>query len=250
MSLEAHLNKTLEQLLSSESKPLVTAEQLIHSIDLTLLDENASIESLSELNDKAQLNKVAAVCVYSQHLSLFPTLNRVTVINFPQGNEDLLNSLNAIDKALELGVNEIDYVLPYQLYLDGKEQEALHRCRAIIRSCKNYNLTLKIILETGAFSQMQSVYEVSKQLSGEGCDFIKTSTGKTPQGASLSAVFAILSALKDSGTNCGLKVSGGVKTPLQAYHYARLAELMLNQSIDKSWFRIGASSLLDELTKT
>lgn len=248
MSLEAHLNDTLELLLSSESQPLITAEQLIHSIDLTLLDEAASMESLSELNHKAQLNQVAAVCIYSKHLSLFPTLNRATVINFPQGNEDLFSSLKAIDKALELGVNEIDYVLPYQLYLDGKEQEALHACHAIIQSCKNYNLTLKIILETGAFSHMQLVYEVSKQLSDEGCDFIKTSTGKTPQGASLAAVFAILSALKNSGSHCGLKVSGGVKTPLQAYHYARLAELMMDKSIDKSWFRIGASSLLDELT--
>ena len=79
--------------------------------------------------------------------------------------------------------------------------------------------------------------------------FLKTCTGKIPQGASLSALFTMLSAIKDSGKTCGIKVSGGVKTPRQAFNYAKLAELMMAKKIDKSWFRIGASSLLNELLK-
>lgn len=250
MSIESNLNDILNLLLNSQSYSSITAEQLIRCIDLTLLDEDTSIESLAQLNKAAQQNQVAAVCVFSKHLAEFHQLNVIqlaTVINFPQGDEALDVSLDTIDEALQSGANEIDYVLPYQMYLEGKKQEALNQCQAIISSCKKHHLTLKIILETGVFPEMYSIYEVSKDLIELGCDFLKTSTGKIAQGASLPAVFAILSAIKDSNRPCGLKISGGIKTPLQATNYAQLAELMINKKIDKTWFRIGASSLLNEL---
>jgi deoxyribose-phosphate aldolase len=131
--------------------------------------------------------------------------------------------------------------------LDGGKDDALTQCKAVIDLCKQEKRTLKIILETGAFSELQSIYEVSNQLIELGSIFLKTSTGKTPQGASLPAVFTILTAIKDSKAQCGIKISGGVKTPTQAINYAKLAELVLAKPIDKSWFRIGASSLLAEL---
>ena len=92
-----------------------------------------------------------------------------------------------------------------------------------------------------------SIYQVSRELLAIGCDFLKTSTGKISQGASLSAVFAILSAIKDARTHCGVKISGGVKASQQALKYAWLAELVMEEKINKDLFRIGASSLLEEL---
>ncbi|MDR3442356.1 MAG: deoxyribose-phosphate aldolase [Legionella sp.] len=250
MTLESHFNEVLEQLLRSTS---VTAEQLIHCIDLTLLDEHASTEALAQLNQDARINNVAAVCVYSKHLAQFQQLNQIqlaTVINFPQAEDALSDSLLAIKQAIALGVTEIDYVFPYPMYFSGKKQEALTQCKAIIEVCKNHKLTSKIILETGAFSEIRDIYEVSAQLIQMGGDFLKTSTGKIAQGASLSAVFALLSAIKDNGNGAGFKVSGGVKTPAQAAQYAQLAELISGKQINSSWFRIGASSLLGELLKS
>ncbi len=250
MNLESSLNKVLEALLSNQSKAGITAEQLIHSIDLTLLDEETSLTSLSQLNKDARCNNVAAICVYSKHLPEFhqlKTIQLATVINFPHGNEELATSCNAIEKALTLGATEIDYVLPYHLYLDGKKDAALHQCQEIIKLCKHHNLTSKIILEIGAFPALELIYDVSKNLIESGCDFLKTSTGKIALGASLPAVFTMLSAIKDTNSPSGLKVSGGVKTPTQAFNYAKLAELVMEKTIDKNWFRIGASSLLGEL---
>ncbi|EHL29994.1 hypothetical protein LDG_8027 [Legionella drancourtii LLAP12] len=214
------------------------------------MDEEASLTSLSQLNKDARCNNVAAICVYSKHLSEFHQLKAIqlaTVINFPHGNEDLTTSCDVIEKALTLGATEIDYVLPYQLYLDGKKDAALQQCQTIIKLCKHHNLTSKIILETGAFPALELIYDASKDLIESGCDFLKTSTGKIAQGASLPAVFTMLSAIKDTNVPCGIKVSGGVKTPTQAFNYATLAEFMMDKTIDKSWFRIGASSLLGEL---
>lgn len=250
MTLQSYLNKTLELLLGSQNLPLITTEQIIHSIDLTLLDEQASQETLFQIKQKAQLNQIAALCIYSKHLPLFHQLNTIplaTVVNFPQGNEKEASILTAITNAVELGATEIDYVLPYQLYLSGKKEETLSQCQTIINFCTQQKLTLKIILETGAFPELQSIYEVSKNLISLGCNFLKTSTGKISQGASLPAVFTILSAINDMNKPCGIKISGGIKTPLQAFNYAKLAELMMGKPIDKSWFRIGASNLLSTL---
>lgn len=250
MNLESSLNKVLETLLSNQSTTRITAEQLIHTIDLTLLDEEASLASLTQLNENARCNEVAAICVYSKHLPEFQQLKMIelaTVINFPHGNEELTASCNAIEQAHTLGATEIDYVLPYPLYIDGQKDAALHQCQEVIKLCKQHHLTSKIILETGAFPALELIYEVSKSLIESGCDFLKTSTGKIAQGASLPAVFTMLSAIKDTKAPCGLKVSGGVKTPAQAFNYAKLAELMMDKPIDKNWFRIGASSLLESL---
>jgi len=250
VNLETHLNNVFEHLISNEASSSITEEQLIKCIDLTLLKENSSDEEFLELKHKAQSNKVAAICVYTQYLPLFQpaaAYNLATVVNFPQGREQATGCLSQIDQAIQLGANEIDYVFPFSAYLEGYKKQALDQCIAITESCKKKSLTLKIILETGAFPDMQKIYQVSGELISIGCNFLKTSTGKIAQGASLAAVFAILSAIKDSGASCGVKISGGIKTVQQARNYACLAELMMGKQIDKDWFRIGASSLLDEL---
>ncbi|USQ12870.1 deoxyribose-phosphate aldolase [Legionella lytica] len=253
MILESSLNEVLGLLLNAQPQTVISAKRLIHALDLTLLDEEASSASLSQLKHDACENQVAAVCVYGKHLPSFQQLGAIelaTVVNFPDGNEELNQVLDSIHTAIELNATEIDYVLPYRFYLEGRKDDALTQCQAVINLCKQENRTLKIILETGAFAKLQNIYEVSNQLIELGCNFLKTSTGKIPQGASLPAVFTMLTAIKDSSSQCGIKISGGVKTPTQAANYAKLAELVLGKPIDKRWFRIGASSLLAELNAT
>ena len=72
---------------------------------------------------------------------------------------------------------------------------------------------------------------------------LKTSTGKITPGASLQAVFVMLSAIKDSQSGCGIKISGGIKTLAQASVYIHLSEHMLEKNVGKNWFRIGASQI-------
>lgn len=251
MTFEANLNTILGQLLSYTSIEAVTRDVLISTLDLTLLEHDASDESIQLLVERAKRHRVAAVCVLPQHLSFVhrsSPLHAATVINYPHGKDELIRCLTEIDNAVQLGANEIDFVFPYQTYLSGEKQKALNQCDVIVQACKKYEATIKIILETGAFSDMENIYHISNKLIEMGCDFIKTSTGKIPQGASLSAVFSILSALKEHpDVACGIKISGGVKTAQEARDYAHLAELMLKKKINKKWFRIGASSLLDNL---
>lgn len=247
MSLEHELDTLLPSLLTEPCDK----HKIIACLDLTLLDENTSLTEVKEVYATAQNYSVAAVCMYMQHITLMhaqaPLFNSATVINFPHGLSALDSCLSDIQKAQQLGIKEIDYVFPYTFYLQGEKDKALTLSQAISEACVQADLTLKIILETGAFPSMQSIFELSKELIHIGCDFLKTSTGKISKGASLSAAFAILSAINECAKPCGIKLSGGVKTTEQAFAYVNLAELMLNKRISPDWFRIGASSLLRSL---
>lgn len=252
MTIKSNLNNLLEHLITTKHKES-SNQQLISCLDLTLLNETATKDDLITLNEQAKANGVAAICVYPHQLHYFSNLTdnaKATVINFPHGTDSIKKCLHAIEQSHHHYANEIDYVFPYQDYLAGNEKLAFDHAKMIAKYCQTHHLRLKVILETGAFSSMESLYTMSRTLIDMGYDFLKTSTGKIHQGASLTDALTLLSAIKDGGDHCGIKLSGGIKTPRQAYNYVYLAEHLLEKKINNSWFRIGASSLLDELIKS
>jgi deoxyribose-phosphate aldolase len=228
-----------------------TREDIISLLDLTLLDTHATADDIHGLAKKAATHSVAAICIFPNHLSYLPAnypIKRATVVNFPAGNEDVSRVLASIESiATRREADEIDYVFPYQQALAGQEHEALEHCQLAYECCKRHGLTFKVILETGAFDSMEKIYQLSLSIIRQGCDFLKTSTGKIATGATPSAAFALLSAIKDSQLPCGIKFSGGVRTLEEAHLYLQLAEYMLHKRPEKTWLRIGASSLLDQL---
>jgi deoxyribose-phosphate aldolase len=238
--------------LTPELGEHITYDSLIHCMDLTLLSEHPSSESLTHLNEQANQNQVAAICVAPNDLPHFKVnqgIHLATVVNFPHGKDDVHLVLSAINQAVRYGAQEIDYVVPYSSYILGQKKQAIDHAGEIAAFCQEHGLILKIILETGAFSDHSVLYELCSELLRFKVGFLKTSTGKIPQGASVEAAVTLLSAIKDSGVDCGIKISGGVKTPQQAQTYAYWAERILDKKINNNWFRIGASSLLDELLK-
>lgn len=251
MSLEASYLAAFDELKATLKERSPNIKQAISVLDLTLLDPLAPEAELIKLGENANLNQVAAVCVFPndlQKILVTPAIKRATVVNFPGGNQTTQEVLTEINTIISNNqVEEIDYVFPYQSYLAGNETSALNQSKQAYELCHQQGLTFKVILETGALPSLESIYKISNELINQGCDFLKTSTGKITQGATLSSAFTILKAIKDNNLNCGLKVSGGVKKTEQAFSYMALAEQLLGIQVDKSWFRIGASSLLAEL---
>ncbi|PIQ42837.1 MAG: deoxyribose-phosphate aldolase [Gammaproteobacteria bacterium CG11_big_fil_rev_8_21_14_0_20_46_22] len=223
--------------------------QLWSFLDLTNLDEQASKEDIEALCKmaKSPLGEVAAVCLYPNYIALAKTfsLKVATVCNFASGNEALSDVLTDIDSAIEQGADEIDVVMPYQSWLSGNEaavRKFLTECK---QRCKAH--CLKVILESGAFTDETSLYNASRLAIDCGADFIKTSTGKVAQGASLEAAKIMLSAINDANSDCGFKASGGIGTIKQATAYAELTENILHRAISAKNFRLGASRLADAL---
>ncbi len=243
MLLENKFDAVQAQLATHILRP----EKVLPWVDLTRLDAHASINEIETLIQKAQQEHVAAICVFPRHLDWIPPLDpirRATVVNFPGGDQVPDRVLKDIECAIEQHhADEIDYVFAYPTYLAGDTALALAWCRDAYQLCLQHGRLFKVILETGALSSMDIIYQLSCDVIEAGCHMLKTSTGKIPVGASLPAAFAMLTAIQDSNCSCGIKLSGGIKTVQQASAYVHLAEHMLNKPVDKSWFRIGASTI-------
>jgi deoxyribose-phosphate aldolase len=243
LSLETRFDTVIEQL----DTHILSTARVYPLLDLTRLDETAVAEDIKALGVKAQQDRVAAICVFPQHLAWVPPLNaiqRATVVNFPGGHDAHEQILRDIEQAIaDQHADEIDYVFAYPTYLAGQQSHALAWCREAYELCRQHGRLFKVILETGALQSLDMIYQLSCDVIENGCDMLKTSTGKINIGASLPAAFAILTAIQDSQISCGIKISGGIKTLAQASHYIHLAEHMLDQSVTKNWFRIGASQI-------
>ena len=225
-------------------------EEIIRFLDLTNLDDKAQWPEILKLCENANEHKVAAICILPQHIKKAKQLceTAATVINFPGGNQSIDLSLTQINTAIEDGADEIDFVWDYNRYLRGEAQSALDELSQCFQLCHDNNKLFKVILETGKLPNIDTIYKTSRDIIESGCDFLKTSTGKVEIGASLEAAFAMLMAIKDSNKAIGLKVSGGIKTAHQALQYATMTQDILGiDKLSKDKFRIGASSLIDEL---
>ncbi len=229
-------------------------QKILSLIDLTSLGDADTAEMIALLCNKAisPLGHVAAVCIYPQFVkqavSFFQNkpVKIATVANFPQANHSWQQVKTVIEQAIGDGADEIDVVFPYPQFLAGEKEAAFQ----FIDDCKTLcgDVTLKVILETGALQDSRLISEVSHGVIAAGADFLKTSTGKIPVGATLEAARVMLQAMASMGRHVGFKASGGVRTAEQASSYIMLAEEVMGDGwVTPQCFRIGASQLVDEL---
>jgi deoxyribose-phosphate aldolase len=130
-----------------------------------------------------------------------------------------------------------------------------HYAKDYIETCKaacGETITLKVILETGALNDPALIADACFDVFSVGADFVKTSTGKISEGATLEAAATMLLVIKHMQPQVkhtlGLKVSGGIREVQQAAQYVELADAILGRDwVTPQTFRIGASKLIDAL---
>lgn len=226
------------------------AQFIFPLLDLTRLEDDKDDKAVAALCQEAE--GVAAVCVYSRFI---PTAKKIlnhssvkiaTVCNFPSGSESLQKVIAEINTAKELGAHEIDLVFPYEAFLEGKLDFVANFLNHSRDACGTH--TLKVILETGALPDIDNIIQASEMALECGADFLKTSTGKIPVGATLEAAAAMLFTIKKQNPKAGFKASGGVKTVAAASQYIALAQHIMGENwITPETFRFGASSLLKDI---
>jgi len=228
------------------------ARRALPLVDLTSLNDDDTPEKIAALCEQAvtPAGHVAAVCVHAPFVrqcvyALRGTGVKVaTVANFPQGALDAAAVRAEVEREVADGADEVDVVLPWRAWLDGDRAGALSVVAAARGATPG---TLKVILESGQLGMR--VKAAAADALDAGADFVKTSTGKVPPGASPDAARAMLEALRDHGSG-GFKASGGVRTREDAEAYLALADEFLGPDwATPQTFRIGASSLLDELLR-
>ena len=247
--------------LPSIQTNVALARRLYGLLDLTSLnddDTEATVSTFLE-NATSSLGHVAAVCVYPAFVRLAAAslagsrVRIATVANFPEGVTTLETVLIEIGRALADGAQEIDVVFPYQRYLAGEKQYA----KTFIESCKAVcgdKVLLKVILETGALVDHALIADACFDVLSSGADFIKTSTGKRSEGATLDAAATMLLVIKHMEPQLkrciGFKAAGGIRNISQAANYLALADRIMGPTwATPATFRIGASRLASELLK-
>lgn len=230
-----------------------TARQALACLDLTSLNDTDAEADIERLCERAQgrFGPVAAVCVWPRLAGLarrrVPSAIAVAAVaNFPHGEAKPERAQRDVGEIVQAGAQEVDVVLPWQALLDG-DTGAVTRLLAATRRASG-SLKLKVILETGRLETPARITEASRIALGEGADFLKTSTGKVPVGATPEAARAMLEAIAADArrTQVGFKASGGVRSVADAALYLKLVTEHLGaEAAVPARFRIGASGLLD-----
>ncbi|MBI4366101.1 MAG: deoxyribose-phosphate aldolase [Deltaproteobacteria bacterium] len=234
-------------------------------IDLTTLEGKDSPGRVLQLCQKAirpyeqdpSIPSVAAVCVYPPFVALARKVLHGSTVKvasvataFPSGQAPPAVKLADTRAAVEDGADEIDMVIDRGAFLAGELQKVSDEIAAIKEACGTAHL--KVILETGELESYDLVRKASLLAMHAGADFIKTSTGKVAVAATLPVTLVMLEAIRDyfyaTGRMVGMKPAGGIRTAKLALQYlVVLNETLGDRWMTPEWFRLGASTLANDL---
>jgi deoxyribose-phosphate aldolase len=236
----------------------------VSMMDLTTLEGADTPGKVEALCSKArrpdpadpEVPPVAAVCVYptlvavAKHALAGSGVKVASVATaFPSGQASMAVRLADVADAVEAGADEVDMVINRGAFLAGSYREVFEEVLMVKESCGAARL--KVILETGELGTYDHVRRASMLAMAAGADFIKTSTGKIHPAATLPLTLVMLEAIRDfhdrTGRMIGMKPAGGVRTAKQSIQYLVLVNETLGPAwLTPEWFRIGASSLLND----
>ena len=154
-------------------------------------------------------------------------------------------------EAITAGADEVDMVIDRGAFLAGDYRLVFDEIVAVKNACGDA-AHLKVILETGELATLDNVRRASWLAMLAGADFIKTSTGKVSPAATLPVTLVMLEAVRDfresHGRQVGVKAAGGIRTAKDAIKYLVLVNETAGPDwLTAEWFRLGASSLLNDL---
>ena len=194
----------------------MTVAGLAAMIDHSLLRADVTEAELAQLCQEAVDNGFATVAINSAPVAFCAAQLRGTpigvcaAVGFPLGQTTTDAKVFEATHAIEEGATEIDFVLNLGLLKSGRMCELGNELALMVRACGN--VTTKVILETCYLTDEEKglVCDMAVQA---GVDFVKTSTGMGPRGATIPDVLLMSSRVKDRAR---VKAAGGIRTFDQA----------------------------------
>ena len=183
-------------------------------IDHTLLRPDATRAEIQKVCREAVEYQFASVCVNSYWVpmvagALAGTPVKVcTVIGFPLGAALTEAKVAETEAALHLGAQEIDMVLNVGALCSGDYEAVRFDIESVVQAAHRENALVKVILETALLTDEQKTRACLLAKDAK-ADFVKTSTGFGPSGATEHDVALMRRAV---GPAMGVKASGGIRT--------------------------------------
>jgi len=182
------------------------------TIDQTLLQPTATHEQIEQFCQEAAAFNFASVCIapywvrFASKAVAPSKVKLCTVVGFPLGFETLELKVAAGQAVLDAGADEIDYVVNLGAAKSGNNEFVAAEMKAMRRVAEK--AVLKVILETGYLNE-QEKRDMCRLAVDAGLDFVKTSTGFGPAGASLADVALLHECSQEK---IKVKAAGGIRT--------------------------------------
>ena len=188
---------------------------LARYIDHTLLKPNATEDQIRTLCAEALEFNFRSVCVNPTWVPLAAQLLRdsevltCTVVGFPLGaNEPAIKAMEA-RRAIRNGAREIDMVINIGALKSGNDALVLRDIQAVVEDCVDGNAVCKVILETALLTDDEK-RRASELARTARAHFVKTSTGFSTGGATVSDVALMAGVVRGAGME--VKASGGISS--------------------------------------
>ena len=197
--------------LSSET---ITYEQLAKTIDHSLLKPQLNEEDVIEGCKLAHKYHTATVCVKPCHVKLAAEELKdsdvviSTVIGFPHGSNRTAVKVKEAELALDDGAKELDMVLNIGQLRSGKFDDVRGDIKAVCDVAHERGAKVKVILENAYLTDEEKV-TACKLCEEAGADWVKTSTGFAPSGATLEDLRLMRETVSEK---VQVKAAGGVRT--------------------------------------
>ena len=193
-------------------KATYSSQELAGFIDHTLLKPDATREQIARLCEEAKEYGFASVCVNPANASLASSLLEgtpvkvCTVIGFPLGANTSVTKAMETRDAIVNGASEVDMVINIGALKSGDHNQVMTDIEAVVDAARGKAL-VKAILETALLTDEEKVKGcLLAKLAG--ADFVKTSTGFGPGGATVEDIRLMRKAV---GPDMGVKASGGIR---------------------------------------
>ncbi|GAB4571082.1 MAG: deoxyribose-phosphate aldolase [Anaerolineae bacterium] len=184
-------------------------------IDHTLLKPDATAEQIAALCEEARDYHFASVCVNPSYVKLCAELLAdvedvavCTVIGFPLGANTTAVKVYETLQALADGATEVDMVINVGAAKSKNWALVRSDIAGVVTAAHAGGALCKVILETALLSDEEKirVCQIAREV---GADFVKTSTGFGPGGATVEDIALMRETV---GPELGVKASGGVRT--------------------------------------
>jgi deoxyribose-phosphate aldolase len=218
--------------------PKYSLKRVAKTIDHSTLGPAMTLNEVKAGCEVALKYDVASVCCKPSDIKFVAEILKGsdvlvgTVVGFPHGSSSTQSKVFETEEAVDNGAVEIDVVINIGHLKSGKTQEVHSEIAAVVAAAAGNQV--KVILENAYLTDEEKVI-ACKLVEAAGADYVKTSTGFAPTGATLADV-------KLMRATCSPKVkvksAGGVKTLDQLLEF-------LDAGIDRSGSS-STASILDE----
>ncbi len=192
---------------------MVSATELARMIDHTLLKPEAAETQVEKLCAEAAQYHFASVCVNPTFASFAAQQLKgsdvvvCTVVGFPLGAT--LPSVKAYEthQVIAAGATEIDMVINVGALKSGQHKPVQEDIAAVVQAAHQHGATVKVIIEAALLTddEKRTACELAK---AAGADYVKTSTGFGPGGATEADVALMRQVV---GPEMGVKAAGGIR---------------------------------------